>query len=342
VIDAATADAARTAGVAFAVAVVVTGAVLWIARRRNLLDVPNERSSHTVPTPRSGGLGIVAGFVVLLLSSESESRLFVMGGMALVMAAGVGLRDDRRPLGPGAKGAGLILVSLFAYMAARVVIARDVPFAGDVALGFLGMVLTPFWFAGYANAFNFMDGLDGFATLTAIVSASVFAIAGLATTDATLTLFASATLGGSLGFLPWNFPKARIFMGDAGSLPLGMALALCAVMANATGALPFPASILLLGPFLFDVTFTLARRWRRRERLGEAHKEHLYQRLSRVWDSHAKVSLLYAGFSVATGVLALQYASMSDLGKLLSLAVPLAAMLGFAAFVLRAEREKGR
>jgi UDP-N-acetylmuramyl pentapeptide phosphotransferase/UDP-N-acetylglucosamine-1-phosphate transferase len=194
----------------------------------------------------------------------------------------------------------------------------------------------------YPNAFNFMDGINGIAALTAAVTGTVFAIAGVRSGDPASARWGAVAAGASLGFLPWNFPKARIFMGDAGSVPLGFLLILCAVMSSKSGALPFPASILLLGPFMFDVTFTLIRRWREGKTIGEAHKEHLYQRLSRVWGSHAKVSLLYAAFSVATGILALAYASLSDLGKVLSLALPLAAMLGFAALVLRAEREKGR
>src|SRR6185503_11970837 len=97
--------------------------------------------------------------------------------------------------------------------------------------------------------------------------------------DAALQDTAWATALACAGFLPFNFPKARIFMGDAGSLPLGLLLAWLAVRANETGALPFPASILVLGPFLFDVTFTLIRRARAGKNLGEAHKDHLYQRV---------------------------------------------------------------
>ena len=154
-------------------------------------------------------------------------------------------------------------------------------------------------------------------------------------------LGALALAGALVGFLWFNLNPALIFMGDAGSLPLGMALATCAVMANASGSLAFPASVLLLGPFLFDVAFTLVRRATGGRKIGAPHKEHLYQRLSRVWGSHAKVSLLYAGFSVVTGCLALCYGGLTELGKLLSLTLPVAAMLGFAAFVLRAERVKG-
>jgi UDP-N-acetylmuramyl pentapeptide phosphotransferase/UDP-N-acetylglucosamine-1-phosphate transferase len=285
-----------------------------------------------------GILGLLGGMERMGPSGQIEG----VGGLdlapALVIACGVGLWDDLRGLRPLVKLALFLVAALIAAHDDRVLVVRELPFAGDLAVGRLGWLLTLFWLACYPQAFNFMDGLNGIAGLSALVSLVTFAVAGREQT----TTIAAVAAAAVLGFLPWNFPKARIFLGDAGSLPLGLLLAWLAVRANATGTLSFPASILLLGPFIFDVAFTLFRRWREGKTIGEAHKEHLYQRLSRVWGSHAKVSLLYAGFSVVTGILALAYGSMSDLGKLLSLVLPLAAMLGFAAFVLRAEREKGR
>ena len=182
-----------------------------------------------------------------------------------------------------------------------------------------------------------MDGIDGIAGLTALISGVVYAGAGFAHGTLVVTVLGTVLAGASLGFLPWNFPKARIFMGDAGSLVLGLLLALTGVLAHEAGALPFPASVLLLGPFIFDTALTLARRALRGEKLWQAHREHLYQRLSRMWGSHPPVSLLYAAFSVACGVLALGYRVASDTGRLLSLGAPLAAMLAFAALVLRAD-----
>ena len=324
-----------------AISYAATWIVLRVARSRNHLDVPNDRSSHAAPTPRSGGLGIVATSGALLVMFSPElPLLWLVAGVAI--ACGVGFWDDCRTLRPGLKMLGLVAAAIVVAQLQPVRTVLAVPYAGDIDLEMAAWPLTLFWLACYPNAFNFMDGLNGIATLTTIVSASAFAVAGEMGHDSVLSLTGAVIAAAALGFLPWNFPRARIFMGDAGSLPLGLVLAWCAVRANASGALPFPASILLLGPFLFDVTFTLARRASEGKTLGAPHKEHLYQRLSRVWNSHAKVSLLYAGFSVVTGVLALSYASLSELGKLLSLALPLAAMLGFAAYVLRAERQKGR
>jgi glycosyltransferase WbpL len=330
---------------AFAATAVVRG----VALRRRHLDVPNERSSHAEPVPRSGGVAIVlailAGLLVSLVASPATAHGPLLAVPGLVAACAAGLRDDVRALRPRTKMLLLVAAAGCVLPFAQVQVVRALPFAGDVGLGWASWPLTVLWLACYPNAFNFMDGLDGIAALTTVVSCLCFVVAGVrgsAESGAAVAAWVAAATGfAAAGFLPWNFPRARIFMGDAGSLPLGLMLATCAVLASESGALPFPASVLLLGPFLFDVTFTLLRRWRAGRTIGEAHREHLYQRLSRLWGSHAKVSLLYAGFSVATGALALAYASMSELGKLLSLALPLATMLGFAALVLRAERRKG-
>lgn len=333
-------DAVRLAVHAALVAAVVTGVATWIARRRGLLDVPNERSSHSVPTPRLGGIGLSCGLVsTVLLSPGGRAEAFV----PLVLACGLGLWDDRRALAPLAKLLGLAAVAAIpvAYDFAHLRGVSGVPFAGSVGFSWLAVPLALFWLSCYPNAFNFMDGLNGIAALTAAVSGAAFAAAGVEHGDPLLVGWGASASGAALGFLPWNFPRAWTFMGDGGSLPLGLLLAMCTVEAERSRALAFPASVLLLGPFLFDVTFTLVRRKIEGKVIGAAHREHLYQRLSRVWGSHAKVSLLYAGFSVVTGVLALRYAGLSDTGRLLSLVLPLAAMLGFAAFVLRAEREKG-
>jgi UDP-N-acetylmuramyl pentapeptide phosphotransferase/UDP-N-acetylglucosamine-1-phosphate transferase len=328
-----------------ATTLVAVGLFLWYARKRRFVDVPNERSSHTTPTPRSGGVGIAVGALaaVALHARDFEDGYLKIVALMFAVTALVGFVDDLRGMDPIEKLIALVFIALPFSFLYRLDVVRDVPFAGDLEF--------PAWaaFAGalvclslYPSAFNFMDGVDGIASLTAAVSGAAFVVAGREHGDRSLALWGAVAVGASLGFLPWNFPKARIFMGDAGSLPLGFLLILCAGMAARSDALPLPASILLLGPFVFDVAFTLVRRTSQGKRLGEAHKEHLYQRLSRVWGSHAKVSLLYAGFSVVTGALALAYAGMSEWGKLLSLAVPTLTMLGFAALVLRWERAGGR
>ncbi len=332
--------AAVATAIALATSFVATRAAIRIARRRRMLDVPNERSSHTVPTPRTGGVGIALGAAAALAIRGPYTPQVAAAAAGAAVAFAAGLLDDVRTLRPAPKMALLLVAAAFAAAGMRVERTGGVPFSGEVSLGVLAWPLTILWLAGYANAFNFMDGIDGIAGVTAAVSAASFAAAGIVHGDDTLVGLSAAVGGASLGFLPWNFPRAAVFMGDAGSLPLGMLLAAAAVEANASGAMSFPASVLLLGPFVFDVAFTLALRAVSRRRLSEAHRDHLYQRLSRVLRAHAPVTIAYALFAAVTGLLALTYERQSELGRLLSLGIPPLAMLAFAASVLRAERRR--
>lgn len=333
-------QAAMTGVVGAVVSLAGTGVTVAISRRWGLLDVPNERSSHSLPTPRMGGVALSLGLAVAVLFTWEGTAAW----LPVMLACAIGLRDDRKPMKPAFKMAGLLLVASIPVALGSTVLRHvsGVPFAARVDFGVLAVPLTLLWLGCYPNAFNFMDGLNGIASLSAAVAGVAFAMAGVIGNDMCLAAWGGAVAGASLGFVPWNFPIARTFMGDGGSLPLGLLIAMCAVQAQRSHALSFPASVLLLGPFLFDVAFTLVRRTVAGERLGEAHKEHLYQRLSRHLGSHAKVSLLYASLAAVTGALALAYDSMSDVGKLLSLVLPLVAMLGFARSVRAAEDRKAR
>jgi UDP-GlcNAc:undecaprenyl-phosphate GlcNAc-1-phosphate transferase len=221
--------------------------------------------------------------------------------------------------------------------------AVDLPWYGRLALGPLALPLSAFWLVGFTNAFNFMDGINGIAGTTLVISGAAFAVAGAQHGDPDTMLSGALLAGGGLGFLPWNFPRAKIFMGDAGALPLGLLLAVTAIRASRDDAfgspmsLPFPACVLLVGPYLFDVTFTLFRRWRRRQPLAQAHKEHLYQRLARGLASHTKATLLVGAVEVATACLGVTYGSRGDLGRTLSLLLPTVALLAAVPWILRCE-----
>jgi UDP-N-acetylmuramyl pentapeptide phosphotransferase/UDP-N-acetylglucosamine-1-phosphate transferase len=291
---------AASAGAASAVLVAV---LRKIAPRVGLVDVPNERSSHAEPTPRGGGLAIVivvmVGVVWLVVWGivPADRTAWVVLAAALGVAA-VSFADDLRPVPFG--------VRLVVHVAAALVVLWTVgwwqgvglPLLGTVSLGVMGLPVTLLWMVGLTNAYNFMDGIDGIAGAQAVVAgAGWFVILGPAPgfgAAAALLIAAAAT-----GFLVHNWSPARIFMGDVGSAFLGFMLALIPVLqAPQSPRMPL-AGLLVVWPFVADTAVTFFRRLVSGERVVEAHRSHLYQRLvSRGW-SHAGVALLYAALAAA-------------------------------------------
>ena len=318
---------------------------LLLSRKKNLLAIPNERSSHVVPTPSGGGAGMALAVVLTLplaawLGQAAQLAWFMV---TVTLSSVVGFWDDRRPLGVRTRLIVLVVASVPVVAVGYADMIR-LPFLEPFSLGFLALPLSLLWLVGFANVFNFMDGIDGIAGLTAGISGLGFAIAGLLAQDPETALLGAAAAGAAFGFLPWNFPRAKIFMGDAGSLPLGLLLAGTALVAarqreeGAAVVLSFPACVLILGPFLFDAILTLIRRGLHGKRIGEAHREHLYQRLSRQWGSHTPVSLLYGSFAILTVGQALLYDRIGELPRLLSLSLSLVGMSLFAQVVLARDR----
>ena len=285
-----------------ALAALAAFAVTAIVRRNagalGLVAEPNARSSHTVPTPSGGGVGIVAGGVlggVLVISGEPWPAAVLLAAALLVAA--IGFFDDRRPLPAVARlGAQLLLVALVAAVA----------LPGDGLASALGLPLPPLLVTGLAvlaavywiNLFNFMDGIDGLAASQAIFM--LLAAALLASGHAAEpsfwwlpTLAAACT-----GFLLLNWPPARIFMGDAGSTFLGFMIAVLALITTSLGWLSLWQWLILAALFAADATVTLCRRLLRRERVFEAHRRHAYQQLSRRWQSHRRVTLAAIGLNL--------------------------------------------
>ncbi|MHC4472278.1 MAG: glycosyltransferase family 4 protein [Planctomycetota bacterium] len=314
-----------------------------IVRRLEVIDHPNVRSSHERPTPRGGGLGILmallpgacVGIVVLGGPHRLVGAVALLG--CLLLLAGLGFADDRRGTGVVAKALIQVGAAVIAVAALGPVKAVGLP-GGVVALGWLAAPLTVFWLVGFSNAFNFMDGIDGIAALFAGTAA--------------LCLFAMAKGGGgvllplagaSLAFLTLNWPPARVFMGDVGSLPVGFLLAALALPGVGTG-LPFLVVFLALGPFLFDTIYTLLRRAVRGENVLAAHRSHLYQRLVIAGLSHRAVTLLYGGWTLLSGCLGFLYlwGGVTARGAVLG-AVLVAALMTGAGLVLVVRRlERGR
>lgn len=285
---------------AAAISAAATGAVLRYARRR-LLDQVTERSSHSMPTPRGGGLGLVLGllpaWLIGLPSGAAPEPLLAAAAVAGITA--LGWWDDhadlpaRRRLAAQFACAGLALWAVGIPEQARIgpwSIAAPAWLAGGIAL--VGAV----WMV---NLYNFMDGIDGIAGGQGLVAgAAAGALLAGTAADPAWAALGWATAGACAGFLVWNRPPARIFMGDVGSTALGLAFAIL-VLAQVRAGVPLDLALLPLAPFALDATCTLARRAWRRERLAQAHRSHLYQRLARAWGGHLPVTALYAGIALA-------------------------------------------
>ncbi|MCK5171735.1 MAG: glycosyltransferase family 4 protein [Bacteroidales bacterium] len=264
---------------------VLTYLIRFFALKYKIVDIPNERSSHQSPTPRGGGLAIVItwyfGISILLYLKIIEDNLYyaLLSGSIIAI---VSIVDDLIRVKPA--------IRLFIHFITVIIAFK---FIGELRplimpnfeinyyfiiypLAIIGMV----WFI---NLFNFMDGLDGFASTEAIILALVmFAYSG-----SIINLLLIACIA---GFLFWNWPKAKIFLGDVGSTQLGFILVVLGIYFHNTYKFSILNWIMLSSPFWFDATYTLYRRWRNMEKLSQAHKKHVYQRIVQAGFSHQKVN----------------------------------------------------
>ena len=265
------------------------------ASRRKFLDVPNERSSHTIPVPRGGGAGVMLVFALALLSARATMPWPLAFGPVLLgglLVAAAGFVDDRASLSAHAR----LLIHLLA--------ATSVAFFASTGTTagwpqFLWLVWWVFWTVAAINVVNFIDGIDGMIALQAVIYGAY--VAALAPQDGFAMLYGVAMAGCAFGFLLWNWAPARIFLGDVGSGGIGFFIAVGGLLLLKETATSVVIAFLPLGPIFLDAGVTLLRRWRRGERLTLAHRAHLYQRLARRW-GHAPVTMLY-GASAAAGAI---------------------------------------
>jgi len=284
------------------ISVCVTGAVRRYALSRQLLDIPNARSSHTVPTPRGGGMGIVVAMIGLALALPwldlVSTRQALIYGLCGGFVAALGFLDDH-----GHVPAGWRLIGHFAAAIAAVALAGGLPeivvFGHVLALGWFGDALAVLVVVWMLNLFNFMDGIDGLAGSEAVLAGAIGALVLMQSTGMraeVLWLFGLAAA--AAGFLVWNWPPAKIFMGDAGSGFLGFAFGVAPILAAKIAPMFFWVMLILPGVFVVDATLTLIRRVMRGQRPHEAHRSHAYQYASRKHGGHRPVTAVCALLTV--------------------------------------------
>ena len=298
----------------------ISAAGTWLARgyalRRRLLDAPGERRSHEVATPRGGGIAIavaaLAAMAALALRQPLEIVLLACAGLGLLLVAGIGWVDDHRPLSPWSRlvvhgvAAGWLVAGLYLS-------GRSVPVA--LLAGGSALVLVNVW--------NFMDGIDGIAGTQAVL---VFAFLGATAGGGLPVHLGLAFSAAVLGFLPFNMPRARIFMGDVGSGTLGYLVALSlGLWFDRQPTTAWPLALLPLSAFLLDAGLTLASRVLRGERWWLPHVGHAYQRWSRRAGSHMVPTLGFLSWTLLGSVSGLWWMGKGDKGIAMVVAVWLTA-----------------
>ncbi|MFO1436501.1 MAG: glycosyltransferase family 4 protein [Gammaproteobacteria bacterium] len=278
----------------FLLALTLTRVARRYAIRRALLDVPNARSSHLVPTPRGGGIAIavtvIAAIVVLYLNSTIRgdfAAIVVVGGSAVAL---VGWIDDHRSLSIGIRAGVQFLSATLAVVILWMSRGHEL-FGSDPMLTMGAAAITVFGIVWGINFFNFLDGTDGYAGCEAVFTALVFSLVFMRAKDGGVSMFCLCIAGASAGFLVWNWAPAKIFMGDVGSCFLGYVFGLVALHGYIRGAAPAWFWVTILGVFFWDATLTLIRRMLAGEPWLSAHRTHAYQRLHQLGWSHARIAL---------------------------------------------------
>ena len=296
----------------------------WILRKK-IVDVPNERSSHTKPVARGGGLIIV----LVCLTFYTIYGLFVSGEFSLSYLIGAGFIafvswiDDLKSISFPARFAVHASAAALMIWATGAFSTIYLPFLGEIQTSYFGVLLTFLWIVWLTNAYNFMDGIDGIAALQAVINGIGWFYIGLLYGMEQTSLYGFIIAASCFGFLPHNWQPAKIFMGDVGSAFLGFTFAvfpLLAVGENSPhttipdGYLPLIGIVLVWG-FLFDTVFTLLRRISKFEKIWEAHRQHIYQKLVIEGLQHSSAAILYgavAAFTAAVLIFCLKFGIYFD------------------------------
>lgn len=273
---------------------VLTAVLRRYALSRSIIDVPNARSSHSIPTPRGGGVAIVVAFLAALpilggIGLVPWSQLIAVGGAGALVAV-VGFMDDHGHIAARWRLLGHFTAAIWA-LAWLGGLPQVVFFGMSLDLHWFGHILAAIYLVWMLNLYNFMDGIDGIASVEALCvclgACLIYWLNGTSPLAWGPLILAMAVLG----FLYWNFPPARIFMGDAGSGFLGIALGVLSVQAAWESSSLLWVWLILLGVFIVDATFTLMRRLIRGDKVYEAHRSHAYQFASRLAGRHLPVTL---------------------------------------------------
>jgi len=333
-----------------ALLMVLSGVIVRMMITVRVMDTPDDRKAHDRPIPKGGGVGVVVAFLVgiaVLYRYAAFARLadgYFLGVIeASVAIAVVAFLDDLFDWPFTVKLGAQVLAALVAVGSGLVVTDFRIPYLGPLPYAWIGVAATLVWILFTTNAMNFIDGLNGLASGVALI-ACLFIVC-IAQQHGGWFAYASAGLlaAGLAGFLPFNFPVARIFMGDVGSQFCGFMLAVLAVVASRFDGveLSFLLMPMLLSGVLFDVGFTLLRRLFQGEAVTRAHRGHLYQIAQRSGVSPTAVTLVHWGFAIFGGVCCLVFISAPSANKTQIPFITLVPQLVWVWFVVCKARKAG-
>lgn len=276
----------------------------------HLLDHPNHRSLHQQATPRSGGVAILLAILLSMMLAvfthiANTEQLFLWLLAGVLLLSGVGLIDDYGHVPARFRFTAHLLAAVLLLLAGLNVSVLQLP-TGVVSLPlWLAPVLEVIFIVWMINLYNFMDGMDGFSGGMTLIGFFFLSLLGLLGGETDFALLAAVVAASAGGFLVWNFPPARIFMGDAGAPVLGyLAAALC-LWGVTLDLFPLWIALLLFSPFIVDASYTLLRRLLRGEKVWQAHREHIYQQLVQAGWGHKKTVLLAYGLMLGCGLSAI-------------------------------------
>jgi UDP-N-acetylmuramyl pentapeptide phosphotransferase/UDP-N-acetylglucosamine-1-phosphate transferase len=320
-------------GFVFVISIWMTGRLASSTTRLRLLDHPNERSLHASPIPRTGGLAVLVSLALglllkVLLGLLTGGRELIatkpsawVTGM-IVMLAAVSLWNDWRELAAGFRFAVHCLAALGVAVGAGLTIdSIPIPLVGSLALGWVAIPFTVICLMWMTNLYNFMDGMDGFAGGMSVLGFGFLGFIAWSSGQPLITLLSMFTVVAVAGFLVYNWPPAKIFLGDVGSILLGFMAAALSVMGIHQKQFDLWVPVLIFSPFIVDATATVFRRLVRGEKVWRAHREHYYQRLVLAGWSHRRTVLAEYCLMISSGVSAIIYTRANETGRLIILMV---------------------
>lgn len=280
----------------------LTHLVRKIAITRNKFDIPNERSSHKNPTPRGGGVAVVAAFLfgllALLIRRDIDAESFYAIVLPGALVAIIGYLDDLGRV----TAARLRLIGHFVAALIAIYILGGLPpmplFSATLDIGLVGNIIAVLFLVWMLNLFNFMDGIDSITGIEALTSCLILTIFLINKSDTELWRVPALLCAAVIGFLYFNWPPAKIFLGDIGSGFIGFTIGTISLVIAKSQPLITWAVIILLGVFIVDATVTLIRRVYDKQQISAAHRSHAFQHLANNADRHLKVSLSIAAVNI--------------------------------------------